>query len=123
MTTSQDLAAILDNERKRQGLTLSEVIQRTGVSRAAIYRLFKGNDVQLTTLLAVTGLLGLDLLPMRTDLARLMPEPAEGVSVAARKVLVQEKNRRREATPGPLSAVAARAARLQGRLGDPGKAH
>ncbi len=117
MTTSFELAAILDNERKRQALTISEVIKRTGVSRAAIYRLFKGGDVQLTTLLAVTDLLGLDLLAMRTDVARLMPDTADGVSAATRKTLAQEKNRQREAAaPGPLSAVAARAARLQGKL-------
>ncbi|MES2510998.1 MAG: helix-turn-helix transcriptional regulator [Pseudomonadota bacterium] len=116
MTTSLELAAILDNERKRQALTISEVIKRTGVSRAAIYRLFKGGDVQLTTLLAVTDLLGLDLLAMRTDVARLMPDTADGVSAATRKTLAQEKSRQREAAPGPLSAVAARAARLQGKL-------
>lgn len=120
MTTSFELAAILDNERKRQALTISEVIKRTGVSRAAIYRLFKGGDVQLTTLLAVTDLLGLDLLAMRTDVARLMPDTADGLSgmsAATRKTLAQEKSRQREAAaPGPLSAVAARAARLQGRL-------
>lgn len=116
MTTSFELAAILDNERKRQALTISDVIKRTGVSRAAVYRLFKGGDVQLTTLLAVTNLLGLDLLAMRTDVARLMPDAASEVSAVTRRALAQEKNRQREAAPGPLSAVAARAARLQGRL-------
>ena len=75
--------------------------------------------MQLTTLLAVTDLLGLDLLPMRTDVARLMPDTADGlsgISAATRRTLAQDKNRQREAVPGPLSAVAARAARLQGKL-------
>ncbi len=116
MTTSFELAAILDNERKRQALTVSDVIRRTGVSRAAVYRLFKGGDVQLTTLLAVTHLLGLDLLAMRTDVAKLMPDAASGVSDVTRRALAQDKSRQRDAAPGPLSAVAAREARLQGRL-------
>ncbi|MES2398809.1 MAG: helix-turn-helix domain-containing protein [Pseudomonadota bacterium] len=116
MTTSFELAAILENERKRQALTVTDIIKRTGVSRAAVYRLLKGGDVQLTTLLAVTDLLGLDLIAMRTDVARLMPDAASEVSAATRRTLAQEKNRQREAVPGPLSAVDARAARLQGKL-------
>ncbi|MDB5964308.1 MAG: hypothetical protein JWQ72_808 [Polaromonas sp.] len=121
MTTTADIARSLDLERQRQGLTATDLIERAGVSRAALYRLIKGGDVQLTTLLAITNALGLDLVAMRGNLARLMPEvgtqapatasepaPPPRMSAAARSPAVP--------STGPLSAVAARAARLEHRL-------
>ena len=81
MTSTADLARVLESERKRQKLTVTEIIDRAGVSRAAVYRLFNGGDVQLTTLLAVTNVLGLDLVPMRATLAQLVPDAIEAAPV------------------------------------------
>lgn len=129
MTTTSDLARALDEERKRQGLTLTDIINRAGVSRAAVYRLFNGGDVQLTTLLAVTDMLGLELVTMRTMLAQLMPDapsartnnPTDAPFELQRRPALarsdEEFLRRQKASlRGPLSAVAARAAQLQSNL-------
>ncbi|MEO6016493.1 MAG: helix-turn-helix transcriptional regulator, partial [Polaromonas sp.] len=111
----------LDTERKRRGLTLTDVINQANVSRAAVYRLFKGGDVQLTTLLAVTNLLGLDMVAMPSRITALLPDagtsPDGGVG-AFRTIQQTEavKDAAKNATNGPLSAVAARAARIEGRL-------
>lgn len=130
MTATSDLARALEEERKRQGLTVTEIINRASVSRAAVYRLFNGGDVQLTTLLAVTNVLGLDLVPMRAMLAQLVPDaimaganhptltppfepPRRHVLTRGTVDSIQNRNTPRH---GPLSAVAARAALLQSKL-------
>ena|SRR2546426_10802869 len=129
MTTTSDLARALDEERKRQGLTFTDIINRAGVSRAAVYRLFNGGDVQLTTLLAVTNMLGLDLVAMRTMLAQLMPDATRARtdnpineplqiqrSLNKARITAEDLQRQRPALRGPMSAVAARAAQLQSNL-------
>ena len=116
MTTTSDISHALELERKRQGLTVTEIINRAGVSRAAVYRLLKGEDVQLTTLLAVTNMLGLDLIALRANVVRLVPETLSGSSIGPANPVIQTSIGRQDAPTGPLSAVAARAARLQGRL-------
>lgn len=113
MTTTATIAAALDTERKRQGLTLTDIINQAGVSRAAVYRLFRGGDVQLTTLLAVTSLLGLDLVAVPGRINALLPDAAtpQNADSGAWRAIPQT-----EAVNGPMSAVAARAARIDGRL-------
>ena len=130
MTTTSDLARVLEEERERQGLTVTDIINRAGVSRAAVYRLFNGGDIQLTTLLAITNVLGLDLVPMRAMLAQLVPDaimvganhstrtppfepPRRQVLARGTVDSIQNRNTPRH---GPLSAVAARAALLQSKL-------
>ena len=130
MTTTADLARVLQAERKRQNLTVSDIIDRAAVSRAAVYRLFNGGDVQLTTLLAVTSVLGLDLVPMRARLAQLVPDaivaaPAQrGFRSASMPPASQAPARNIDVATqgakapwqGPLSSASARAAALQSRL-------
>lgn len=74
MTTSLELAQHLEAARLASGLTRQALTEQAGVSRQAVYRLFKGNDVQLSTLLAVMEVLQLDLVTLPRTLKRGMPE-------------------------------------------------
>jgi transcriptional regulator with XRE-family HTH domain len=74
MSTSKDLAQHLEAARLSSGLTRQELTEQAGVSRQAVYRLFKGHDVQLSTLLAVMEVLGLDLVTVPRALKRGLPE-------------------------------------------------
>ena len=135
MTTTSDLAQALGLECKRQALTLTDVIRKTGVSRAAVYRLFKGEDVQLTTLLAVANLLGLDLIAVRGTVAKLVPEmtthrelrpepggpnmqtwPVIGRDSRSRRFVDISDRRQAPRNDGPPSAVSVRAEELRRRL-------
>jgi transcriptional regulator with XRE-family HTH domain len=74
MTTLQTLAQNLEAALLRKGLTRQELAEKAGVSRQAVYRLLKGHDVQVTTLLAVGDVLGLDLVALPKHLVRGLPE-------------------------------------------------
>ncbi len=135
MTTTSDLAQALKLECRRQALTPTQVIKRAGISRAAVYRLFNGEDVQLTTLLAVTNLLGLDVIAVRGTVAKLVPEmttqgglqpnlgrpntraePVIGRNSRSGRFIDLSDRRQSPRSDGPPSAVSARAAQLQHRL-------
>ena len=77
MTTPLELAQRLEAARTASGLTLQALTEQAGVSRQAVYRLFKGNDVQVSTLLAVADVLQLDLVTLPRALRRGLPELAE----------------------------------------------
>lgn len=64
----QELGRELESHRTTAGLTIKELARRAGKSRAVIYRLERGEDTSLTSLLAVTAALGLSL---RLDTAEL----------------------------------------------------
>lgn len=74
MSTSLELAQRLEAARLASGLTRQQLTERAGVSRQAVYRLFKGNDVQVSTLLAVMEVLQLDLATVPRALKRALPE-------------------------------------------------
>lgn len=74
MSTSLDLAQRLEAARLASGLTRQQLTEQAGVSRQAVYRLFKGNDVQVSTLLAVMDVLQLDLATVPRALKRALPE-------------------------------------------------
>ncbi len=74
MSTSLELAQHLEAARLASGLTRQQLTEQAGVSRQAVYRLFKGNDVQLSTLLAVMDVLQLDLITLPRTLRRGIPE-------------------------------------------------
>lgn len=74
MSTSLELAQRLEAARLASGLTRQQLTEQAGVSRQAVYRLFKGNDVQLSTLLAVMEVLQLDLATVPRALKRALPE-------------------------------------------------
>ena len=95
MSTSLELAQHLEAARLASGLTRQQLTEKAGVSRQAVYRLFKGNDVQVSTLLAVMEVLQLDLATVPRALKRGLPE--FGLSEAA-------------SPPGNTGAVAAAAA-------------
>lgn len=61
ITRLSALSSQLEDRRKALGLTFLELTRECGVSRQAVYRLFHGQDVQLTTLLAVCKVLKLEL--------------------------------------------------------------
>lgn len=68
------LSSQLEDRRKALGLTFLELTGECGVSRQAVYRLFHGQDVQLTTLLAVCKVLKLELATWPVGI-RLAAEP------------------------------------------------
>ncbi|CAN5401846.1 hypothetical protein BH10PSE18_BH10PSE18_37340 [soil metagenome] len=74
MSTSLELAQRLEAARKARGLTRKALTEQAGVSRQAVYRLFKGDDVQVSTLLAVMNVLELDLATVPRTLQRGLPE-------------------------------------------------
>ncbi|MEZ2293505.1 helix-turn-helix domain-containing protein [Variovorax sp. RCC_210] len=74
MSTSLELAQRLEAARLASGLTRRQLTEQAGVSRQAVYRLFKGNDVQVSTLLAVMEVLQLDLATVPRALKRALPE-------------------------------------------------
>lgn len=79
----RDLAAVLQAERKSAGLSKSELAQRAGKVREVIYRLESGEDVTVSSLLAVLGAMGLALqvvkagLPTMQEVAELFAEDEE----------------------------------------------
>ena len=87
MTTALELADRLEATRQSRGLTRQALTTRAGVSRQAVYRLFRGHDVQLSTLLAVMEVLQLDLATLPRTLERGLPElGAAGASVAGQAI-------------------------------------
>jgi transcriptional regulator with XRE-family HTH domain len=91
MSTSLELAHQLEAARLASGLTRQELTSRAGVSRQAVYRLFKGSDVQLSTLLAVMEVLQLDLVTLPRSLKRGMPEFGVASSVPHAPSAVQQR--------------------------------
>lgn len=85
MSTSLELAQRLEAARQARGLTRKALTEQAGVSRQAVYRLFKGEDVQVSTLLAVMDVLELDLATVPRTLQRGLPElGAADVTVSTR---------------------------------------
>jgi transcriptional regulator with XRE-family HTH domain len=85
MSTSLDLSQHLESARLTSGLTRQQLTEQAGVSRQAVYRLLKGHDVQVSTLLAVMEVLQLDLLTLPRALKRTLPNvgtPAGGVALS-----------------------------------------
>ena len=74
MSTALELASRLQAARLASGLTRQQLTEKAGVSRQAVYRLLKGNDVQVSTLLAVMDVLQLDLLALPRLLQRGLPD-------------------------------------------------
>ena len=74
MSTSFDLAQHLEAARLTSGLTRQQLTEQAGVSRQAVYRLLKGHDVQVSTLLAVMEVLQLDLLTLPRVIKRGLPD-------------------------------------------------
>lgn len=112
MTTSLDLARRLESARLANGLSRQALTEQAGVSRQAVYRLFKGNDVQLSTLLAVMEVLQLDLVALPRALKRGLPELGDAAAASASPTALT-------ATPPPptshvMSAVQRRLADLKG---------
>ncbi|RZL64665.1 MAG: XRE family transcriptional regulator [Variovorax sp.] len=83
MTTPLELADRLEAARLASGLSRQALTEQAGVSRQAVYRLLKGNDVQVSTLLAVTEVLQLDLVTLPRALKRGLPELGDAPAVAA----------------------------------------
>lgn len=78
-----ELGRLLKARRQALGLTIKDLAQRAGKVREVIYRIEAGEDVTLSSLMAVLGALGL---VMRLEQAR-MPTMEE---VAARFSLGEE---------------------------------
>lgn len=83
MTTPLELAERLEAARLASGLSRQALTEQAGVSRQAVYRLFKGNDVQVSTLLAVMEVLQLDLVTLPRALRRGLPELGETAAATA----------------------------------------
>lgn len=94
MSTLLELAERVEAARRASGLTRQALTEKAGVSRQAVYRLLKGNDVQVSTLLAVMDVLQLDLVTVPRALERGLPElraPADGSSATHALSAVQQR--------------------------------
>lgn len=83
MSTSLDLAQQLEAALLASGLTRQQLTEQAGVSRQAVYRLLKGHDVQVSTLLAVMDVLQLDVLTLPRALKRGLPDVGTPVGSVA----------------------------------------
>ncbi len=109
MITIQQLSDALSAKREQSSLSVTELAERSGVARAALYRFAQGGDIRLSTFLAVADTLGVDIV-----LAPKTVSTSLQASVAAHPVPAAPV-----ATPppaGPRSAVEARLARVQAGL-------
>lgn len=107
MSTSQELAHRLEAALAASGLTRQVLTERAGVSRQAVYRLLKGNDVQVSTLLAVMDVLQLDLATVPRGLKRGLPD----LGGATGPVLAMDRG---EPSPAPAHVMSAVQRRLAG---------
>lgn len=82
-TSLTTLSASLEQRRKAMGLSFIDLTLKTGLSRQAIYRLFHGQDVQLTTLMAVCKVLKLEVMALPLGLGSLVAGASPTSSKAA----------------------------------------
>lgn len=59
-------------------MTWADLAMKAGVSRQAVYRISKGHDVQVSTMLSVMDVLGLDLVALPRGMDRLVPDLKAG---------------------------------------------
>lgn len=57
----ESLAQAITQARQAKGIGLSALARSTGLARETLYRLERGQDVQISSLFAVAGALGLQL--------------------------------------------------------------
>ena len=110
MTTIQDIAqAIADAQRDNGGLSTPELAKRAGVSKAGLYRFLSGEDVRLSTALAVLDALGRDVVTVPRSVSHLLVSSNMINVVARANITVTPSVRRVHAK----TAVSGRLARLQ----------
>lgn len=78
MTTPLQLAQMISKALREQSMTVSVLIERSGVSRSAVHRLLKGEEVHISTVLAVTNALGLSLVVIPTAIVAYLPDVLDG---------------------------------------------
>ena len=81
-TSLATLSSSLEQRRKAMGLSFVALTHETGLSRQAVYRLFHGQDVQLTTLLAVCKVLQMDVVAVPSGVGSLVTEARPTSSTA-----------------------------------------
>ena len=119
MSTSLDLAQRLEAALQASGLTRKALTAQAGVSRQAVYRLLRGDDVQVSTLLAVMDVLGLDLATVPRTLQRGLPELGAAEAYTPSWQVPAVVAAEPEPATHVLSAVQQRLVRLQQRAGTP----
>lgn len=65
--TAQDLAWMIEAERQEAGLTAHELCRRAGVTKMTLYNALNGKPVNFTTIEALAGALGLELVLARKE--------------------------------------------------------
>ena len=114
MTTIQQVSDALGEARARADVSVTDLSKRAGVARAALYRFVNGEDIRLSTLLATTDALGLDIVLVPKSVSASLqsagsghaPSPPPGRSVN---------------DSGPRSAVSARLAKLKSNMKNRGR--
>jgi transcriptional regulator with XRE-family HTH domain len=106
------IVTALEARRLDMNMSKKELASHAHVSRPALDRLLAGSDVQFSTVLAVAGVLGLNMAMVPRSVAS-----ALGVSYrshgAPATLEVRPANGTAERSPGPQSAVQARLQRLR----------
>lgn len=107
MTTLLDITkAIVDIQRDR-GLSTPNLAKKAGVSKAGMYRFLNGEDVRLSTALAVLDVLHVDLLTVPRSVSHVLQANMQAKTAASGPVSVSPKVRVHSQT-----AVGGRLARL-----------
>ncbi len=112
MTTALELAQRLVAALQDSGMTRQQLTEQAGVSRQAVYRLLKGDDVQVSTLLSVMEVLKLDLAALPRALGRALPDIAQAPARDAPPAAMAPADPLYSGQRHPLSAVQQRLARV-----------
>ncbi len=106
MTTIKQLSNSLGAAREQAQLSVTELAERAGVARAALYRFAQGGDIRLSTFLAMADTLGVDMILAPKTVSMSLQASVAANAVSAAKMAIP--------TPtGPRSAVEARLARVR----------
>ncbi len=110
MTAISQLCSELNAQRGQTGLSVTDLAERSGVARAAVYRFMNGGDIRMTTFIAMADTLGLDMVLVPKAVNASLQANALASSPAAASLELEPPS-------GPSSAVEARLNKIKARLG------
>ena len=110
MTTIKQLSSSVTAQREQASLSVTDMAERSGVARAALYRFAQGGDIRLSTFLALTDTLGLDVILAPKSVSESLQATVSAPSSALAVTLSAQPQ------TGPQSAVEARLAKIRAQM-------
>lgn len=107
MTTLIDITKAIVNIQRDSGLSTPNLAKKAGVSKAGLYRFLNGEDVRLSTVLAVLDALQVDFLTVPRSVSHVLQANMESKAAASGTVTTSPRVRVHSQT-----AVGGRLARL-----------